>query len=41
MYGPSPILPRGGWGSQKPPLGVPIDLGHPLARGLLGILKES
>jgi hypothetical protein len=26
---------RNGWGRQKPPLGTPIQWGHPLARGLL------
>ena len=28
------IAPPGGWGLQKPPLGVPIDRSHPLSRGL-------
>jgi hypothetical protein len=35
MYGPCPISPPMDWGSQKPPVGVPIDRGHPLAQGLI------
>jgi hypothetical protein len=34
MFGPCSIAPVGGWGSQKPPSGVPVDRGHPLAAGL-------
>ncbi|MCE5301841.1 MAG: LamG domain-containing protein [Planctomycetaceae bacterium] len=33
-----PMAPPGGWGSQKPPAGVPIDASHPLANGLVGFL---
>lgn len=32
MFSTSLISPPGGWGSQKPPCGAPIDRGHPLAR---------
>lgn len=32
------IAPTGGWGSQKPPLGVELDRGHPLSRGLVSCL---
>ena len=35
MNGVCPIGPMKGWGLQKPPLGVSIDRGHPLARGLV------
>jgi hypothetical protein len=34
MLGNCPIAPPGGWGSQRPPLGVGIEWGHPLACGL-------
>jgi hypothetical protein len=34
MFALSAISPPLGWGLQKPPLGVPIDRGHPLAAGL-------
>jgi len=50
MFKLCPIAPIGGWGSQKPPLGVMIDRGHPLASGLVafwcingagGILEDA
>lgn len=31
------LLPRGGWGLVKPPAGVQIDRGHPLAQGLVSL----
>jgi hypothetical protein len=36
MDGVSCVSPPGGWGAQKPPLGVPIDRSHPLAASLIG-----
>jgi hypothetical protein len=33
-FAENPIAPPGGWGQQKPPLGVPINWNHPLANGL-------
>lgn len=35
MFGSCPIAPTGGWGSQKPPLGVGVNWSHPLSRGLV------
>ena len=34
MFSSCPITSPGGWGSQKPPPGVPINRSHPLAREL-------
>jgi len=37
------LSPPGGWGLQKPPLGVGVDRGHPLAEGMQGrwLLNEG
>jgi hypothetical protein len=41
MLGTCPIAPVGGWGLQKPPLGVPIDRSHPLVRDLVFLLPAN
>jgi len=43
MFGACSLSSPGGWGAQKPPLGVRIDRGHPLAQGMQGrwLLNEA